>query len=118
MREIKFRVWDTEKKKMSFVGAIDWNNPNDPPITCNTRDNKLYRYPPEELLLMQYTGIKDKRGKEIYEGDIVQLNELDEGAKKVVRWDEEESRFAYGDKAFTIKCYTCKVIGHIHEENK
>lgn len=58
MREIKFRAWDGEAISFPLTigdivsGHLDWNDEN-PPI------------------LMQYTGLKDKNGKEIYEGDVV-----------------------------------------------
>lgn len=67
-REIKFRAWDKVSKKMLVPGDI-----NLPDITCNgcpvephTRKNLSL-----EMELMQYTGLKDKNGKEIYEGDIL-----------------------------------------------
>ena len=60
MREIKFRAWDTEVKQ-----NISWNEIK-PYLNCIILD--------ETLILMQYTGLKDKDGKEIYEGDIVESN--------------------------------------------
>ena len=56
-REIKFRVWITKCKQMSLPYSIYRTNYNG----CD----------PEDYILMQYTGLKDKNGKEIYEGDLL-----------------------------------------------
>ena len=57
MREIKFRVWDEEGRDMEYWGLQDRNY-----YSCSGE---------ERYYIMQYTGLKDKNGKEIYEGDIV-----------------------------------------------
>ena len=63
MREIKFRVWSTvdedEPKMMPW-----WEIRYEPLALLEGRD---------DLVLMQYTGLKDKNGVEIYEGDILEL---------------------------------------------
>lgn len=54
MRKIKFRAWDKQEKRLIDRFLPDWGNINQ-----------------ERYLLLQYTGLKDKNGKEIYEGDIL-----------------------------------------------
>lgn len=61
MREIKFRVWNEVMEKM-----FAWNE------FLNTNMKQTFIAPESTaMILMQYTGLKDKNGKEIYEGDIL-----------------------------------------------
>jgi len=78
MREIKFRGWDGEKMLPSYSAGMcafvyDYMADN---------DGKL----PKDIVLMQYTGLKDKNDKEIYEGDVVKTGEDFVG---VVEYDNE-----------------------------
>jgi hypothetical protein len=78
MREIKFRAWDKKYNKM-YYGDI----------------KTALAYPDKDIEIMQYTGLKDKNGKEIYEGDIVQIDDFSYGIfNAVVRWNEEKGMFA------------------------
>lgn len=81
MREIKFRIWDEEEHKMERALAVDWffktaitsANPatNSHPRGVSFRD--------KDEILMQYTGLQDRNGREIYEGDIIEFLENESG---------------------------------------
>jgi hypothetical protein len=102
MREIKFRAFN-EKVGMFYQNEKTLGEYFD-----------HYVHPIELWKLMQFTGLQDKNGKEIYEGDIVKEGR---SGNCVIEWDVKAAKFVYRTATATIGMFSFfgEVIGNIHE---
>lgn len=126
MREIKFRAWLKEDEKMANVETMDFTDKSIQYLKRSEIINVyiLRRESFDDVELMQYTGLKDKNGKEIYEGDILFFR--DENMKYIVVWQDA----AFIIKSIEIRKYSekmywlddteicCEIVGNIYENKK
>lgn len=118
MREIKFRAWDILGKRMvkwEDMYGLERTDSNTIGIHLPPGDhNYLF---PEDVILEQYTGYKDKNNKEIYEGDIIKYN------NKIYWIGFSEGCFdcrikltdTNGDELFLFDHKCIEIIGNISE---
>jgi len=121
-REIKFRAWDKENQKMMKVSSLHLENKE-----ISVKENGTFHlFRMQDL--MQYTGVKDKNGKEIYEGDIIKYKfPYDRRLNHIspVKFLETETSFGVKDRyGIEIPLYRIttnnyfEVIGNIYENKK
>src|SRR5690625_343596 len=120
MRKIKFRAWDVLEEEMINNVSVHENSLI---IKIDTDTSVLTEFVPrfneQWFKVMQYTGLKDKNGREIYEGDILEI-------KHLMGCETGELIFKYGAFLFDDGGYSylgdhlanseyIKVIGNIYE---
>ena len=110
MRDIKFRAWDKQTKRLYEVQVLQFYGIDNTLDACQTNgvdfDGESTLGEPElnnlhNLVLMQYTGRKDYEGNEIYEGDILQ----------------SENYFKY-QVVFKGDCWRCEPIKNNYFKNR
>jgi uncharacterized phage protein (TIGR01671 family) len=117
MREIKFRGWHTTQKEMFSAEEMAADQlallPTGQFINVSGDSTILSEiYPRDKFIPLQYTGLKDRNGKEIYEGDIVRITIAGFGIEKdiAIKWEDGK----YTEPMF--EDYHREVIGNIYED--
>jgi len=111
MREHKYRAWDKVNNIMfnaCFVGIGKVFS-----MTKTFKPSKQL----ENVIVMQYTGLKDKNGVEIYEGDIIVFDSLPK-VKVHIEWRKENACFHFGnwyENCFPYTSTDATIIGNIYE---
>ena len=125
-REIKFRIWDKLLREMHYIDLCDLAEGDDYWYDGETSVWEVMNDATSEqrrYVIQQYTGLKDKNGKEIYEGDMVMFDY--EWTKPteigVVTWNNENASFqikGHIPSSSMKHLDRMKVIGNIYEREK
>jgi uncharacterized phage protein (TIGR01671 family) len=106
MREIKYRAWIPGEERMDFNDIFIRASGN--PVIYEGKENP-------DIILMQFTGLKDKNGKEIWEGDIVTYKIISHKVVAAVEFDTSYGQWVKDGQRLSSYLKTTEVIGNIYE---
>ncbi|MFR6586127.1 YopX family protein [Lacticaseibacillus rhamnosus] len=119
-REIKFRVYSDHYRKMYPVSNIEWDSDGRMWVTADDGKNGVELID-DEAHLMEYTGLHDKNGREIYEGDVLDIGLRDQDGKPAIApvsyatYDAGYVLDNGGNGIWQRLTEDCEVIGNIFE---
>ena len=126
----RFRAWHKTWEEMGWIACIRYKKSGEIArlsFRRNIYDGNIYGglVNIDEIELMQSTGLKDKNGKEIFEGDILAVKTDDGTLNVYVFWDEEHALFMFESKQYNEKealaellednSYPFEILGNIYE---
>jgi len=112
--ELKFKVWNKVKKKMYSSGSLSFSKERHSFVIF--ADKEIGTYKDDDIEILQYTGQKDDNNKEVYQRDIIEV----EDSRYVVIWDNNRGGWSYTDVERRIRTVgfgrteanNCTVVGN------
>ncbi|PRR85545.1 YopX family protein [Clostridium luticellarii] len=117
-KEIKFRAWDKQNKNMEEVDLLGSN-------VLHIKNSEWENI--EDFEVMQYTGLKDKNGVEIYEGDIIREQSKRLDKYFVVEWLDRIGSYSFQPVDKEAKSWPCfnfgsaknlEIVGNIYKNKE
>ena len=117
---LRFRAWDKEFKEMVQVDALDFEEQL---IKATYKNGNVVKEDLKNYVLMQSTGLTDKNGKEIFEGDVLKVTDKHSWLE-VVSFSEKKAMFVSKEigfpesplwELFNTVLFEIEIIGNIYK---